>query len=175
MTNRGTAYVLYDHPSGSESAIAHMHEAQLDGVAISVSVVLPRRAFSRSPPPARSARPGPPPPRYGPPTRGPPPARYRSPARRGGYGGARWGGDDNAYVPRATYSRSPSPPRRRRRSMSRSRSPSRTPPRRRGPPVRSPPRRRGRSPSYSSHSSYSRSRTRSRTPSRSRPRFGGRR
>ncbi|OAL21170.1 hypothetical protein AYO22_08133 [Fonsecaea multimorphosa] len=35
MTNRGTAYILYDHPSGSESAIAHMHEAQLDGVVIS--------------------------------------------------------------------------------------------------------------------------------------------
>ncbi|KAH0844955.1 hypothetical protein FOPE_09910 [Fonsecaea pedrosoi] len=35
MTNRGTAYILYDHPSGSESAIAHMHEAQLDGVIIS--------------------------------------------------------------------------------------------------------------------------------------------
>ncbi|EXJ58773.1 hypothetical protein A1O7_06203 [Cladophialophora yegresii CBS 114405] len=35
MTNRGTAYILYDHPSGSESAIAHMHEAQLDGVSIS--------------------------------------------------------------------------------------------------------------------------------------------
>ncbi|KEF59126.1 uncharacterized protein A1O9_03970, partial [Exophiala aquamarina CBS 119918] len=34
MTNRGTAYVLYDHPSGSESAITHMHEAQLDGVVI---------------------------------------------------------------------------------------------------------------------------------------------
>ncbi|ETI22256.1 hypothetical protein G647_06329, partial [Cladophialophora carrionii CBS 160.54] len=34
MTNRGTAYILYDHPSGSESAIAHMHEAQLDGVSI---------------------------------------------------------------------------------------------------------------------------------------------
>ncbi|KAL2415806.1 hypothetical protein ABEF95_012167 [Exophiala dermatitidis] len=35
MTNRGTAYILYDHPSGSEAAIAHMHEAQLDGAVIS--------------------------------------------------------------------------------------------------------------------------------------------
>ncbi|KIW20023.1 hypothetical protein PV08_00598 [Exophiala spinifera] len=35
MTNRGTAYILYDHPSGSEAAIAHMHEAQLDGMVIS--------------------------------------------------------------------------------------------------------------------------------------------
>ncbi|KAJ4523111.1 hypothetical protein HRR78_000604 [Exophiala dermatitidis] len=69
MTNRGTAYILYDHPSGSEAAIAHMHEAQLDGAAISVSIVLPRRAFSRSPPPAKSSRQGPPS-RYGPPPRG---------------------------------------------------------------------------------------------------------
>ncbi|RMZ92532.1 hypothetical protein DV736_g249, partial [Chaetothyriales sp. CBS 134916] len=60
MTNRGTAYILYDHPSGSESAIAHMHEAQLDGAVITVSIVLPRRAFSRSPPPGRSSRGGPP-------------------------------------------------------------------------------------------------------------------
>ena len=56
MTNRGTAYILYDHPSGSESAIAHMHEAQLDGAVITVSIVITRRAFSRSPPPARPAR-----------------------------------------------------------------------------------------------------------------------
>jgi hypothetical protein len=27
FTNRGTAYILYTHPSASESAIAHMHEA----------------------------------------------------------------------------------------------------------------------------------------------------
>ncbi|MCJ1410715.1 hypothetical protein MMC19_004801 [Ptychographa xylographoides] len=31
MTNRGTAYILYASPTHSESAIAHMHEAQLDG------------------------------------------------------------------------------------------------------------------------------------------------
>ncbi len=177
MTNRGTAYILYDHPSGSEAAIAHMHEAQLDGMVISVSIVLPRRAFSRSPPPARSSRPGPPPSRYGAPPRGPPPARYRSPpARRGGFGGGRRGADEDTYVPRAPYSRSPSPPRhRRRRSPSYSRSPSRSPPRRRGPPARSPPPRRRRSPSYSSRSSYSRSRSRSRSRSWSRPRYGGRR
>src|ERR1700761_355023 len=126
MTNRGTAYILYDHPSGSESAIAHMHEAQLDGMVISVSVVLPRRAFSRSPPPARTAsRYGPPPSRYGPPPRGPPLPRHRSPPpRRGGYGGGRRGPEDDTYVPRDTYSRSPSPARRRRRSPSYSRSPS---------------------------------------------------
>ncbi|RMD41702.1 hypothetical protein DV735_g3467, partial [Chaetothyriales sp. CBS 134920] len=38
MTNRGTAYILYDHPSGSESAIAHMHEAQLDGAVITIAI-----------------------------------------------------------------------------------------------------------------------------------------
>lgn len=84
MTNRGTAYILYNHPSGSESAIAHMHEAQLDGVVIAVSIVLPRRAFSRSPPPARSGRQGPPAGRPGPPPRGPAANRYRSPRREEG-------------------------------------------------------------------------------------------
>ncbi|KAK6383492.1 hypothetical protein LTS17_002784 [Exophiala oligosperma] len=29
------SYILYDHPTGSEAAIAHMHEAQLDGMVIS--------------------------------------------------------------------------------------------------------------------------------------------
>ncbi|MCJ1477207.1 hypothetical protein MMC13_005878 [Lambiella insularis] len=53
MTNRGTAYILYATPTASEAAIAHMHEAQLDGAVIHVSIVLPRRKFSRSPPPAR--------------------------------------------------------------------------------------------------------------------------
>ncbi|MCJ1251776.1 hypothetical protein MMC30_009014 [Trapelia coarctata] len=41
MTNRGTAYILYDSTPHAESAIAHMHEAQLDGAVISVSIVLP--------------------------------------------------------------------------------------------------------------------------------------
>ncbi|GCB19551.1 RNA-binding protein with serine-rich domain 1 [Aspergillus awamori] len=31
MTNRGTAYILYHDPADAEAAIAHMHEAQLDG------------------------------------------------------------------------------------------------------------------------------------------------
>ena len=176
-TNRGTAYVLYDHPSASENAIAHMHEAQLDGAILNVSIVLPRRAFSRSPPPAKDRRLNPPPMRDGPPLRGPHSNRYRSPPpRRGGFGGSsrRGGPDDDSYVPRRSYSRSRSPARRggRDRSYSYSRSPSRTPPRRRGGPLaRTPPRRR-RSPSYSSYSSYSRSR--SRTRSRSRDRRGGR-
>ena len=155
-----------------------MHEAQLDGAIINVAIVLPRRAFSRSPPPAPDKR-GPPPVRNQQPSmRGPPGMRYRSPQpRRAGFGGPgrRGGPDDDSYVPRRSYSRSRSPPRRgRERSYSYSRSPSRTPPPRRrggGPPMRSPPRRR-RSPSYSSYSSYSRSR--SRTRSRSRDRRGGR-
>ncbi|KAI4249192.1 MAG: hypothetical protein L6R40_000650 [Gallowayella cf. fulva] len=57
MTNRGTAYILYANTTDAEAAIAHMHEAQLDGAIISVSVVLPRRKFSRSPPPARRGGP----------------------------------------------------------------------------------------------------------------------
>ena len=42
MTNRGTAYILYTHPSASESAIAHMHEAQIDGAVIAVTAEGPR-------------------------------------------------------------------------------------------------------------------------------------
>ncbi|KAJ9299322.1 hypothetical protein DTO271G3_2944 [Paecilomyces variotii] len=53
MTNRGTAYILYYEVADAEAAISHMHEAQLDGAVLNVSIVLPRRAFSRSPPPAR--------------------------------------------------------------------------------------------------------------------------
>ncbi|KUI58985.1 RNA-binding protein with serine-rich domain 1-A [Cytospora mali] len=34
-TNRGAAYILYANESDAESAIAHMHEAQLDGATIS--------------------------------------------------------------------------------------------------------------------------------------------
>ncbi|CAI0647013.1 unnamed protein product, partial [Colletotrichum noveboracense] len=33
-TNRGTAYILYDHEADAEEAIAHMHEAQIDGAVI---------------------------------------------------------------------------------------------------------------------------------------------
>ncbi|KAK8074518.1 hypothetical protein PG997_009181, partial [Apiospora hydei] len=45
-TNRGTAYILYIHEADAEAAIAHMHEAQVDGATINVSIVLPRRKFS---------------------------------------------------------------------------------------------------------------------------------
>ncbi|KAL8729968.1 MAG: hypothetical protein Q9166_004413 [cf. Caloplaca sp. 2 TL-2023] len=94
MTNRGTAYILYSNTADAEAAIAHMHEAQLDGAIVNVSIVLPRRKFTRSPPPARRGAPpfdrfdgrGPPPGPYrgGPPPNGyggPPPGRYRSPPR----------------------------------------------------------------------------------------------
>ncbi|KAK0726874.1 hypothetical protein B0T26DRAFT_610552, partial [Lasiosphaeria miniovina] len=37
-TNRGTAYILFVHEAGAEAAIASMHEAQLDGAAINVSI-----------------------------------------------------------------------------------------------------------------------------------------
>ncbi|KAL2866805.1 uncharacterized protein BJX67DRAFT_115852 [Aspergillus lucknowensis] len=56
MTNRGTAYILYYDPADAEAAIAHMHEAQLDGAVLNVSIVLPKRAFSRSPPPISDTR-----------------------------------------------------------------------------------------------------------------------
>ncbi|KAI6775701.1 hypothetical protein HG530_002459 [Fusarium avenaceum] len=52
-TNRGTAYILYDYAGDAESAIAHMHEAQVDGSVINVSIVLPRRKLSPAPPTAR--------------------------------------------------------------------------------------------------------------------------
>lgn len=191
MTNRGTAYILYQDTSQAEAAIAHMHEAQVDGAVISVSIVLPRRKFSRSPPPARRGgrppidrfesrgppggyRGGPPPPDYGAPLNGryrsPPPLRRASPPRRySGRGGPREH-DRDTYRPRS-YSRSRSPATRSRSysSRSQSRSPGR---RNRGgfsrresrPPVRG---RRRRSPSYSSYSSYS-----DRSRSRSRGRYG---
>ncbi|KAL9468680.1 hypothetical protein ACSS6W_010374 [Trichoderma asperelloides] len=52
-TNRGTAYILYDHEADAEAAISHMHEAQVDGAVINVSIVLQRRKLSPAPPTAR--------------------------------------------------------------------------------------------------------------------------
>ncbi|KAH0594369.1 hypothetical protein MHUMG1_07719 [Metarhizium humberi] len=52
-TNRGTAYILFDHEADAEAAISHMHEAQVDGATINVSIVLPRRKLSPPPPTAR--------------------------------------------------------------------------------------------------------------------------
>lgn len=192
MTNRGTAYILFSDIPHAEAAIAHMHEAQVDGAVINVSIVLPRRKFSRSPPPARreaqilerfdSRGPpsggyrggGPAPQGFGGPGNGryrsPPPPRRSSPPRRyGGRPGPRER-DLDTYRPRS-YSRSRSA-RTRSRSLS-SRSRSRSPGRRARvfgrrespPPVRGG--RRRRSPSYSSFSSYS-----DRSRSRSRGRYG---
>ncbi|KAL9056080.1 MAG: hypothetical protein Q9162_003142 [Coniocarpon cinnabarinum] len=103
LTNRGTAFILYEEMDEAEAAIAHMHEAQVDGAVINVSIVLPRRKFSRSPPPSRRLQVhmdryndrGPPYPR------GPPPApapRYRSPPRRR-YSPPRGGGRGQDHSP----------------------------------------------------------------------------
>ncbi|RPB23452.1 hypothetical protein L211DRAFT_745760, partial [Terfezia boudieri ATCC MYA-4762] len=37
-TNRGLCYLLYHSPSAASAAIAHMHESQLDGSKIEVSI-----------------------------------------------------------------------------------------------------------------------------------------
>ncbi|PVH76313.1 RNA-binding domain-containing protein [Cadophora sp. DSE1049] len=175
-TNRGTAYILYTSETDAEAAIAHMHESQVDGAVINVSIVLPRRKFSPSPPLARrginldprasfNAAPN---------VRPPPPVRRRSPLPP--YGRSERNTD--TYRPRSR-SRSRSPRRHRTRSRSLS-SRSRSPPRRGrgggggGGRRISPPRnggRRRRSPSYSSYSSYD---DRSRSRSRGRGRRGRR-
>ncbi|UNI13806.1 hypothetical protein JDV02_000512 [Purpureocillium takamizusanense] len=51
-TNRGTAYILYKHQVDAEVAIARMHEGEIDGSMISVSIVLPRGMMAVDPPPA---------------------------------------------------------------------------------------------------------------------------
>ena len=149
MTNRGTAYILYYDPADAEAAIAHMHEAQLDGAILNVSIVLPRRKFSRSPPPASNRGNGGRP-RYG---RGPY-AGPSSPPRR--HGGARPTERHDVYRPQS-MSRSRSPVRSRSYS-----SRSRSPPPRRGSLKTDSRHRRRRSPSYSSYSSRSRSPNRNR-------------
>ncbi|KAI0894204.1 RNA-binding domain-containing protein [Annulohypoxylon nitens] len=176
-TNRGTAYILYIHEADAEAAIAHMHEAVLDGTVINVSIVLPRRKFSPSPPTAtrganidpRHSAPGP---RVG--------GRVGAGSSAGGGRSAGFGGGRQPRSPRygrsgrenfdtyrpRSYSRSRSPPHRRNRSLSGSY----------GSRSRSPPRRRGgrkenyngheddrrRSPSYDSFRGRSRSRSRGR-------------
>ena len=192
---------MFTDSEGAESAIAHMHEAQLDGAIINVSIVLSRKRFYQSPPPARRQ----PAPAYmdKPQSasyrdRGPPASqyagnsgRYRSPPRRRSppppstrsFGG-RGRPDDRAGTYHRNRSRSRSISRARSRSFS-SRSRSRSPPRRyrrrdspTPPPLREvpagPSRGRRRSPSYSSYGSYSRSRSRDRRDS-SRDRYGRRR
>ncbi|KAJ5580126.1 uncharacterized protein N7459_006111 [Penicillium hispanicum] len=145
MTNRGTAYILYYDPADAEAAIAHMHEAQLDGAILNVSIILPRRTFSRSPPPVSNRNGGRS--RFG---KGP---FAKSPPRR--YGRARAPERHDVYRPQS-LSRPPS------RSYSRSRSPHR----RGSLRPDSPRQRRRRSPSYSSYGYSSRS-DRSRSPNRS--------
>ncbi|KAI1500037.1 RNA-binding domain-containing protein [Biscogniauxia marginata] len=179
-TNRGTAYILYVNEADAEAAISSMHEAQLDGAVINVSIVLPRRKFSPSPPTAsRGANIDP---------RVPAPG-FRG--RGGGGGGGGGGGSgtgggrgpgygggrpprspprfgrstrDNfdTYRPRS-YSRSRSPPLRRHRSPSDD-SRSRSPPRRRG----------GRRDSYDDYDGRRRSRSYDSYRGRSRSRSVGR-
>ena len=164
MTNRGTAYIRYHDPADAEAAIAHMHEAQLDGAVLSVSIILPRCAFSRSPPPAQGdgRNFG----RLGRDRANPSDGRMprRSPYHRR-YPGARASERHDLYRPRSVSgSRSP-----RRRSPSySSHSRSRSP-----PPRRNSGYRRRRSPSYSSYS-YSTYSDRSRSPSRNRNRHSRR-
>ncbi|KAI0403127.1 hypothetical protein F4802DRAFT_573161 [Xylaria palmicola] len=179
-TNRGTAYILYVNEADADAAIASMHEANVDGTTINVSIVLPRRRFDPSPPTAsRGANIDP---------RNPGPS-FRGGSGRGGggggggrgfgFGGARGNRSsprpgrpvrDNfdTYRPRS-YSRSRSPPSRRNRSRSASyasRSP--TPPRRRGGRRDSHDeydnhRERRRSPSYDSNRGRSVSRSQERS------------
>ncbi|KAF7682049.1 hypothetical protein GT037_001025 [Alternaria burnsii] len=106
--NRGIAYILYEEIDDAERAIAKMHDAQLDGAKIQVSIVLPRRRFSQTPPPARRGPPprddydggygrggralrgGGPPGAYRPPPMDGP-SRYRSPPRRMSPDRGHWG------------------------------------------------------------------------------------
>ncbi|KAL4902882.1 hypothetical protein BDW74DRAFT_59033 [Aspergillus multicolor] len=172
MTNRGTAYILYDDPADAEAAIAHMHEAQLDGALLNVSIVLPKRVFSRSPPPISNAR-G----KYGrqrhlsgrpadnlSSRRSPYHQRAASPRR---YGRSRPMERHDLYRPRSlSRSRSRSP--RRSPSFS-SRSASVSPPRKRTRAQDFSPRRGSRrSPSYSSYDYSSRSGSRSASRDRGR-------
>ncbi|ROW10463.1 hypothetical protein VMCG_01843 [Cytospora schulzeri] len=144
-TNRGAAYILYANEADAESAIAHMHEAQLDGATISVSIVLQRRKLSPPPPTAnRGANFDPrlPPPGRG--GRGPPGGGMGGPRGRGPRGGGRFGRGgppppSDTYRPRSisrSRSRSPAVSARagkyRTRSPSLSRSRSRSPPPSRG-------------------------------------------
>ncbi|KAI0475755.1 RNA-binding domain-containing protein [Xylariaceae sp. FL0804] len=171
-TNRGTAYILFHHESDAEAAISHMHEANVDGATINVSIVLQRRKFSPGPPLAsrganidpRLPAPGP---RGGRGPGGPPgggrmsgPGVGRPPARSPRYGRPTRDNFDT-YRPRSV-SRSRSPAPRRNRSPSGSY----------GSRSRSPPKHRGggrgghadydarrRSPSYDSYRGRSRSRS----------------
>ncbi|OAA47076.1 Nucleotide-binding, alpha-beta plait [Metarhizium rileyi] len=107
-TNRGTAYILFDHEADAEAAISHMHEAQVDGATINVSIVLPRRKLSPPPPTARrGANIDPRIPMTGPRGGGPPGrggGAFNNNRRRGSPSG-RYGPRSDVYRP---FSRSPS-------------------------------------------------------------------
>ncbi|KAL1874341.1 hypothetical protein VTK73DRAFT_473 [Phialemonium thermophilum] len=137
--NRGTAYILYMREADAEAAIAHMHEGQIDGASINVSIVLPRRKFSPSPPMARRGAnfdPRQPPPGYRGGTGAAGGRGRRSPPVFPAVSAGRHGTRPDVYRPRSeSRSRSRSPPAgpgsRRYRSRSASyssRSRSRTPP-----------------------------------------------
>nr|POF18494.1 hypothetical protein CFP56_63038 [Quercus suber] len=50
MASNRVAYIIYTRPAYAQAAVAHMHEGQLDGAVISVSIFLPRRRVGGSPP-----------------------------------------------------------------------------------------------------------------------------
>ncbi|KAL6882826.1 hypothetical protein HDV57DRAFT_461235 [Trichoderma longibrachiatum] len=138
-TNRGTAYILYDHHADAEAAIEHMHEAQIDGSIINVSVSTQRSKLSPEPRMARrNANMNSRAPFHGARGRGPP---------SGPQGGRRYGPRSDVYRPNPL-------------SPGRSRSP------RGAPPSRGGAGRRYRSRSHGSYSSRSRSRSRSPLPRR---------
>ncbi|PHH77694.1 hypothetical protein CDD80_300 [Ophiocordyceps camponoti-rufipedis] len=154
-TNRGTAYILYEHREDAEEAVANMHEGHIDGATVNVSIVLPRRIFSPEPPLARRGANIDP--------------RVPMPNSRGGRGyrghaapaGHRRASSPSRYGHRTNNAFAPP-------SRSRSRSPYRTPPK----PSRAS--RGGNGPRRSFDSYSSRSRSKSPPPRRSGGGSGGR-
>ncbi|KAJ4153970.1 hypothetical protein LMH87_010435 [Akanthomyces muscarius] len=134
-TNRGTAYILYDHEADAEAAISNMHEAQVDGATIHVSIVLPRRKLSPPPPTARRGANIDPRVPFTGGGRGGGGGRRRRGGPPTSPGGGRFGPRSDVYRPGGS-SRSQSPPPARGGSKYRSRSPasysSRSPPPRKG-------------------------------------------
>ncbi|KAM4065339.1 RNA recognition motif domain-containing protein [Hirsutella rhossiliensis] len=149
-TNRGTAYILYQHREDAEEAIAHMHEGQIDGAVIHVSIVLPRRIFSPDPPLARRGANIDPRVPLGPSRGGRGPRGFPGPGvyHAAGGPGRRRPPSPSRYGPRPSAYQAP--------ERSRSRSPFRSPPR--GPRGRGGGFRQ-RSTSYDSYSSRSRSKS----------------
>lgn len=112
-TNRGTAYILFEYEADAEAAIANMHEGQLDGSTINVSIVLQRRKLSLAPPTARrGANIDPRVPLAGGRGFGPPGPSLGGPANSGSSGSRRRHSPPSRYGPRSDVyrpsSRSPS-------------------------------------------------------------------